>query len=1101
MKKIYIIVSILFLIFSVEKSDAQITGDTAVCAGNIYTYTANVTGAATYQWTTPAGWYNLQGQVTSTITVNCNVNDGDVCVEGFDSVGISLGSQCLTTHWGGGGQGWDVQPSTFTFCPSIWQNNFNPLQSIQISLNGTGGTCGNCGGLTNSNLAYCVYNGNTFIGYPNGIPFAFYAPGYPNTINWHVEYVDTSNGLNLPYAVIIHSGCGGSGNNSIQGTALDNLPSIVCSPYIPCIGSYLAFDCFNCFGFSAGYTIISGLALNPNPPYYAIVTSNTWNVYCEPTMSNGCPGIPTGINGTAVNCSTPIIGDSIVCPSYRYTYSHPIQSGYNGNWIVPVGWYDVTGQGTSTLSATCNTNVGNVGFVIRQNGYTIDTIYKVINFSEVQGWNVQPNVIQRCNSDSTPFTAQVTTNGTGGGGSCPIGCGNGVQHPNIIYGIYNAVWPNGTFVGVADSIDQINFPGYVTNYYVYEIDTTNGANPLQAILISGGCNVGTINNIISLDTISSTLTIISSAPSVCIDSSITIYITSGIINPQWTVAGGIILNNNISSIDVQPTSFQCTAFVSGMDSVTGCTTSGNYALTVNSCNTISFTGDSVVCAGYTYTYNATIPHGTTYTWTLPNGWYDVSGQNTSQLIATANSNSGLISVTAFDSTGYLIASTSFNVDFKFCRNKNVLPPVYKTCKTDSFAANVNVGSLGTGSCQLGCGNGIQHANIESATYDDVWPSGNFKGFVDGSLSISPVTSTGNLYVYQVDYTNGTNPANAILIEGGCGTCVFNNVIAIDTLPLSTAINATPTIACVGDTIIISDTNNFQNPNWINANNLNVLNSNSNPAYAIVTGVNPTLDFNAIDSISGCAVISNYQMNNETCFYPVASFQSNKTSFCEKQYVDFFDMTSNNPTSWQWTFTGGVPSSSTLQNPDSIYYALPGMYDVELITCNSYNCDTLLLSNYIQEYPSPPTPVITANSGVLYSTPAVGYAWYSTSNPTVILSTDSFYVLTMTGDFFVIITDSNGCNASSGVISNTGLQQLFSEDDFTITELSQSVFELNLKSKIADAVATLSDGQGKILISKNVKSQIQFDLRNYSKGIYFLKIQIGNKIYTKKLMVM
>src|SRR6185436_9489400 len=75
-------------------------------------------------------------------------------------------------------------------------------------------------------------------------------------------------------------------------------------------------------------------------------------------------------------------------------------------------------------------------------------------------------------------------------------------------------------------------------------------------------------------------------------------------------------------------------------------------------------------------------------------------------------------------------------------------------------------------------------------------------------------------------------------------------------------------------------------------------------------------------------------------------------------IDFFDSSSNNPTSWQWSFPGGNPSSSTDQNPAFICYDLPGVYDVTLITTGPDGNDTLTLSNYITVYATPPFPTIT-----------------------------------------------------------------------------------------------------------------------------------------------
>lgn len=76
--------------------------------------------------------------------------------------------------------------------------------------------------------------------------------------------------------------------------------------------------------------------------------------------------------------------------------------------------------------------------------------------------------------------------------------------------------------------------------------------------------------------------------------------------------------------------------------------------------------------------------------------------------------------------------------------------------------------------------------------------------------------------------------------------------------------------------------------------------------------------------------------------PVANFNSNTTITCSGD-IDFYDLSSNIPTSWKWYFGDG--DSAMVQNP-SHTYLLNGTYDVTLIACNMYGCDTLTLINYI-----------------------------------------------------------------------------------------------------------------------------------------------------------
>ncbi|MCX6247557.1 MAG: C25 family cysteine peptidase [Bacteroidetes bacterium] len=63
-------------------------------------------------------------------------------------------------------------------------------------------------------------------------------------------------------------------------------------------------------------------------------------------------------------------------------------------------------------------------------------------------------------------------------------------------------------------------------------------------------------------------------------------------------------------------------------------------------------------------------------------------------------------------------------------------------------------------------------------------------------------------------------------------------------------------------------------------------------------------------------------------------------------VTFTDNSTGNPVSWKWSFPGGTPESSTVQNP-VVTYAAKGRYDVQLIVENEASSDTLAKVNYIE----------------------------------------------------------------------------------------------------------------------------------------------------------
>lgn len=68
--------------------------------------------------------------------------------------------------------------------------------------------------------------------------------------------------------------------------------------------------------------------------------------------------------------------------------------------------------------------------------------------------------------------------------------------------------------------------------------------------------------------------------------------------------------------------------------------------------------------------------------------------------------------------------------------------------------------------------------------------------------------------------------------------------------------------------------------------------------------------------------------------PIADFNKEVRYVCTGSSINFQDLSwRGDPTSWQWDFPGGTPSSSTSQNP-VITYNTPGIYDVTLTATNS-----------------------------------------------------------------------------------------------------------------------------------------------------------------------
>lgn len=68
--------------------------------------------------------------------------------------------------------------------------------------------------------------------------------------------------------------------------------------------------------------------------------------------------------------------------------------------------------------------------------------------------------------------------------------------------------------------------------------------------------------------------------------------------------------------------------------------------------------------------------------------------------------------------------------------------------------------------------------------------------------------------------------------------------------------------------------------------------------------------------------------------PVTDLTASSSLIHVGDTVSFTDLSTNSPYAWWWQFDGGIPASSTVQNPEGVTYAEPGCYDVTLTAYNS-----------------------------------------------------------------------------------------------------------------------------------------------------------------------
>ncbi len=77
----------------------------------------------------------------------------------------------------------------------------------------------------------------------------------------------------------------------------------------------------------------------------------------------------------------------------------------------------------------------------------------------------------------------------------------------------------------------------------------------------------------------------------------------------------------------------------------------------------------------------------------------------------------------------------------------------------------------------------------------------------------------------------------------------------------------------------------------------------------------------------------------------AAFTVSDSVILEGETVQFTDLSGGNPSTWEWTFSGGNPLTATIPNP-TVTYDIPGIYSVTLTVSNGYTVSTLTRTDYI-----------------------------------------------------------------------------------------------------------------------------------------------------------
>ncbi|MFT7587972.1 MAG: choice-of-anchor B domain-containing protein [Limisphaerales bacterium] len=145
------------------------------------------------------------------------------------------------------------------------------------------------------------------------------------------------------------------------------------------------------------------------------------------------------------------------------------------------------------------------------------------------------------------------------------------------------------------------------------------------------------------------------------------------------------------------------------------------------------------------------------------------------------------------------------------------------------------------------------------------------------------------------------------------------------------------------------------------------------------------------------------------------------SICSPGMVSFEDLSTENPISWFWEFTGASPAISTEANPE-VMYSTPGTYDVILTVYNGIGTDAqtflaAVVIPEIMELSGIGVNSTTGSDGSVSVSIIGGTAPYDIQWDDPAEQTSETAVGLGGGTYTAIVTDANGCMQTVNVVLN------------------------------------------------------------------------------------
>ncbi len=562
-----------------------------------------------------------------------------------------------------------------------------------------------------------------------------------------------------------------------------------------------------------------------------------------------------------------------------------------------------------------------------------------------------------------------------------------------------------------------------------------------------------------------------------------------ILNPDgstftsWSYPSTASYNGSLKSWSkVLPTNTGTYTFVSTLN---GVSCSKTFEI-INA--SITPVGSTTICQGNSVTLNAS--PGSTYLW---------SNGATTQTITVATA--GNYAVTVTNANGCSDASTATAV--------TVLPPLSIPSITPSGATTFCQGNSVTLTASAGstyhwsnnattssitvstAGNyvvTVTNANgcsaVSSATVVTVNPlpaipsitASGATTFCQGN-SVTLTASAGSTYHWSNNATTSSITVSAagnyvvtVTNANGCSAVSSATVVTVNPLPATPSITPSgATTFCQGNSVTLTASAG-STYHWSNNATTSSITVSAAGNY-VVTVTNA----NGCSAVSSATVVTVNPLPATPSITP-----SGVTTFCQGNTVT---LTASAGSSYHW---------SNNATTSSITVSAAGNYVVTVTNANG--CSAVSSATVVTVNPLPATPSITANGTTLISSATTGNQWYL--NGTIIAgATAQNLPVTQNGQYTVVVTNANGCTATSVVFNytSTGTENIIENPSVIVfPNPNNGKFTVEIaggKNQKVDGPIEIFNLLGyKIAVATTQHPVTDIDISTHPNGIYWVCVR-------------